>query len=129
MNMITALWKPFWYTMDYSIAVGEVGCFKFIKDVDIVKFATAVDGEQGEEIKIKVLKISNAELGNIIKIDTSAVCLSYLFYTDDDHYVQIDAEQNPGFIENNSVIIEYYTEEKHLKDINFLVEIEILQND
>ncbi len=33
MNKITALWKPVWCDLDYSIAVGEIGYFKFIKDV------------------------------------------------------------------------------------------------
>ena len=129
MNMITALWKPFWYDLDYSIAVGEIGYFKFIKNFDMVKFATAVDDEQGEKMKIKILKISNAELGNIVKIDTEIISLSYLFYTDDNHYIQIDAEQTPGLIENHSVLIRNSTEEKYLEDTNFFVEIEILQND
>jgi len=127
--MITALWKPFWYDLDYSIAVGEIGYFKFIKNFDMVKFATAVDDEQGEKMKIKILKISNAELGNIVKIDTEIISLSYLFYTDDNHYIQIDAEQTPGLIENHSVLIRNSTEEKYLEDTNFFVEIEILQND
>ena len=129
MNMITALWKPFWYDLDYSIAVGEVGYFKCIKNFDMVQFATAVDDEQGEKMKIKIIKISNAELGNIVKIDTETIPLSYLFYTDDNHYIQIDAEQTPGLIENHSVLIRNSTEEKYLEDTNFFVEIEILQND
>lgn len=129
MNKITVLWDPFWYSMDYSISVGEIGYFKFVNGFNILKFATAVDNEIKEEMKVKILKISNAELGNIIKIDTATISLSYLFYTDDNHYIQIDTEQTPGFIENNSVIINNSTEEKYLKDTKFFVEIEVLKND
>jgi len=80
-------------------------------------------------MKIKIIKISNAELGNIVKIDTETIPLSYLFYTDNNHYIQIDTEQTPGLIENHSVLIRNSTEEKYLEDTNFFVEIEILQND
>ncbi len=82
MNMITELWKPFWYELDYSIAVGEVGYFKCIKNFDMVQFATAVDDEQGEKMKIKILKISNAELGNIVKIDTETIPLKSINVTE-----------------------------------------------
>ncbi len=130
MNKITVLWEPVWYDLDYSIAVGEIGYFKFIKGLNMLKFTTAIDNnEQGEEMKIKILKISNAELGNIIKIDTQTIPLSYLFYTDDEHYKPIDTEQTPGFIENHSGIINNSTEEKYLEDMHFFVEIEILQHD
>ncbi len=130
MNKITVLWEPVWYDLDYSMAVGEIGYFKFIKGLNMLKFTTAIDNnEQGEEMKIKILKISNAELSNIVKIDTEIISLSYLFYTDDNHYIQIDAEQTPGLIENHSVLIRNSTEEKYLEDTNFFVEIEILQND
>ena len=55
--------------------------------------------------------------------------ISKKIYTDDNHYIQIDAEQTPGLIENHSVLIRNSTEEKYLEDTNFFVEIEILQND
>ncbi|UOQ74169.1 hypothetical protein [Hymenobacter cellulosilyticus] len=120
MNKTTAIWAPAWYELDQSLAVGATSVFAMVKSSSSMRFATGLDAAKDNELRqveAKILSIYNEQLGKIIRIDTEGLC--YKFFVGADTFFQIEAEENPGRIENNAMLGSYLT------DTNFLVEIEL----
>ena len=115
----TVLWRQAWYDLDQSLTVGDIGYFDIIKVDKSWKFGSLLN-KGGEKIKLSILKISNSDLGTITRIDATG--LSYKFWTNDFHYFQVEAEENPGMIEQG------LNEPRHLKDLDFLVEVEAMES-
>ena len=116
MDKFIVIWKPAWYELDQSICVGEIDFFNIIRSADVIRFATAM--EAGEEVKMRILSISNKQLGDIQKIEATG--LSYKFFSDENHYIQVEAEENPGTIETGK------RESGFLSVTDFYVEVELL---
>jgi len=82
-----------------------------------IRFATDLDKEF-TEVEAQILSVHNAQIGRIIKIDTQG--LTYKFYYSDNDYLQIEAEETPGSIENSDSFGQYLT------DVEFQVEIDLI---
>jgi len=100
MKILTAIWQAAWYELDQSIKVGLKDEFWFIKGEDNkLKFHRGLDREKYVILKCEVLSIKHKVLGDILEINTNG--LSYHIFLPAEKNIQIDAEEDPGKIEND----------------------------
>lgn len=120
MSKALILWKPAWYALDQDLAVGLVADFALLADSPPLHFAAAGfdDGRAQVTLKAKVLAIENRQLGSVQRIDTAG--LSYYFYSGPAAFVQVDAEEQLGRIENGAEAGCY------LQELDFWVTVELL---
>jgi hypothetical protein len=112
-----AIWFPFWYELDQSIAVGQEGDFDFFKTVpDYIKndgLLVFYHGDWQEKCRplfdrrrIKILQIQHPVIGPIQAIDTSG--LDYTFTTLEGRLQKVEAEETPGLVyERNETIADW----------------------
>lgn len=114
MKQLLAIWKPAWYELDQGLTVGEIATVFLVASSLPVRFATDVMDADEEQLKLQaeVVSIHNKQLGSIIKIDTQG--LSYRFYVDSEAFFQIEAEENPGWIENSDTPSDFLSEMEFL---------------
>lgn len=101
MGKFTAVWKPAWYALDQKIEQGMAAKFLFCDSEGRKQFFNGMgSGEGMESVHAKVTRIRNSVLGEIEEIDTYG--LSYKIWLPENELVQVDAEQEPGKVENGS---------------------------
>lgn len=110
MKHLAAVWKPAWYALDQPLTVGETATFSFLALEVPLRFATDILDANKPQVKLRaqVVSIYNKQLGNLRKIDTRG--LSYKFYVASEAYVQIDAEETPGWLEHSGSATEFLLE-------------------
>ncbi len=119
MKLIQAIWIPAWHELDQNISVGETTEFSFIENESPIRFATGLDNYSISKVA-KIISIFNSQLGNLIKIDCGG--LSYKFFSNQNTYTQIEAEENPGKIEYSETL------KGNLEDKIFRVKIEVARS-
>jgi hypothetical protein len=103
----TAIWYPFWYELDQSIAVGEVAELDFFKEppANVVSDGLRVfyHGDWSERCRQlfdrqtkRVLRIRHPQLGMIQAIDAKG--LDYKFTMLDGRVLMVEAEETPGVV-------------------------------
>ena len=109
MAIEVASWVPYWYELDQTIEVGQVGEFEFFKSAPghlTAKHSLVFyHGDWHERCRhlyesrrIRIVAMTHATLGPIKKIDTSG--LSYRFEVAGGESVQVNAEEEPGVVES-----------------------------
>jgi len=105
-------WKPGWYELDQSVVVGD--CDYFYLNTEETQFANDLASNDDIEIVAEIKNITHSQLGKVVGIVT--IGLDYTVYLIDGTRIVVNAEENPGDIQNNSIQIE---------DWSFDVEISI----
>ena len=119
-----AIWYPFWYGLDRSVAVGETANFDFfITPPEYVRndgLPVFYHGDWQEKCRNlfvterkRITGISHPVLGRIEKIDTDD--LDYKFSISDGRVLLVEAEETPGLV---------YELTKPVNDWRVLVEME-----
>ena len=98
MKILNVNWIPAWYELDQQIEVGKENTYAVIRTKNSFRFATGFDTEDIFEITGKIIRITNSQIGELFRIETSG--LSYRFYTGVEDFIQIEAEETPGRIEH-----------------------------
>jgi hypothetical protein len=120
-----AIWYPFWYELDQSIAVGQVANFDFFKMPPeyVVSDGLPVfyHGDWQEKCRPlyythrrRILKIHHPELGPINRIDTQG--LDYTFTLEGGQVILVEAEEDPGLV---------YGRPERVQDWRVFVEMEV----
>lgn len=119
-----AIWFPFWYESDQSIAVGEVGDFDFFRDppvgIESEGLPVFYHGNWHEEClhlynrkRTRIVRIWHPVLGAIRSIDAND--LDYTFTMIDGRVLKVEAEESPGLV---------YSHPTPISDWRIFVEIE-----
>jgi len=110
MTIEQAIWIPYWYELDQPIEVGLDTEFEFfieppesLRHDGLAVFANGPDRDSTRTLPRRILKISNAELGDILKVSTDG--LVYSITLADGSVLEVEAEENPGKIENSTRVI------------------------
>ena len=107
-----ALWTPGWYELDQSLIVGERQKFWFFAKppsdgdrpvVDFVFFNQMTNSAHAQVRYAKVQDIQHPELGPMQRVDTEG--LAYLFYSVDGTEYVVNAEENPGSINDEPELV------------------------
>jgi hypothetical protein len=106
MTVERAIWFPYWYELDQSVAVGQEGDFDFFKVApDYIEHEglPAFYHGLGERYKtlfdrrrVKILRIKHPILGSIQAIDTRG--FDYTFTMSDGRLQKVEAEETPGLV-------------------------------
>jgi hypothetical protein len=103
--MVRAAWVPGWYALDQPLAVGLRDEFAFWRIVPedlrggpepLVFYNTLWGSEDALIGSGTIVAISNAELGEIRKVDTESEPLDYLIHLADGTTLEVNAEEEPG---------------------------------
>ena len=105
-------WTPKWYELDQCIVVGDVDLF-YLSNENC--FADDFNRD-AYEVRAEIISIDHAQLGRIKGIIT--IGLDYTIYLWDGRVLYVNAEENPGKIENEAIDI---------KDWKFAVEVKVLE--
>lgn len=105
-------WIPKWYELDQCIVTGDVDLFYLTDDN---RFADGFD-EDAYELKAEIVSINHAQLGRVKGIIT--IGLDYTIYLWDGRVLYVNAEEEPGEIENGTFDI---------KEWKFDVDIKIVE--
>ncbi len=103
-------WTPKWYELDQCIVVGDEDLFYLSNEKC---FADDFDRD-AYEVRAEVLSINHKQLGRIKGIIT--IGLDYTIYLWDGRVLCVNAEENPGKIENETM---------EIKEWKFDVEIKV----
>ena len=108
-----AVWRPSWYEMDQSIAVGSDSRFCFYQDsrgqgldeeIDF-SFFNQLDSDANSETRFAtVAGICHSVLGPLSRVDTDG--LDYIFTLLDGTDVVVNAEEEPGKSYDDGIEIE-----------------------
>ena len=105
-------WTPKWYELDQCIVVGDVDLFYLTNEK---LFASDLD-EDDYEVRAEIVSINHSQLGKIRGIIT--IGLDYTIYLWDGRVLCVNAEEEPGKIENDAFDI---------KEWKFDVDIKIIE--
>ncbi|MFT3921017.1 MAG: hypothetical protein QM778_00640 [Myxococcales bacterium] len=93
-----AIWVPFWYDLDISIAVGEHGSFPFEAEASAAGRLVFANGpsEPAREVErsASIVSIVHPTIGQTSRV--SAKGLAYHLTLADGTELQVDTEQVPG---------------------------------
>lgn len=107
MTIERAIWFPFWYELDQSIAVGQSADFDFFRSPpDYVAhdgLAVFYHGDWQEKCRSlydrkrrRIVNIEHPVLGSIRRIVTDG--LDYTFTMADGRILKVEAEETPGLV-------------------------------
>jgi hypothetical protein len=101
-----ALWRPAWYELDQSLAVGAVGTYAFCRArpsdvttaIDLVFYNPLLGQVDPLFRSVRILRIHHPSLGPIARIDATG--LTYSVVLMGGSVVEVEAEETPGQIES-----------------------------
>lgn len=102
-------WIPMWYELDQCIVVGDVDLFYLTNEN---RFADDF-AKDAYEVRAEIISINHTLLGRIKGIIT--IGLDYTIYLWDGKVLCVNAEENPGKIENDAFNIMEWKFEVNIK--------------
>lgn len=110
-------WEPYWYDLDQTVIVGDKDFFYINNNGK--GFANGFVSNDDKEVLGEVVKITHSELGELLGI--LSIGLSYKFFFEDGTFIQVDSEQEPGYIEHRT------TSKLNVSNWFFKVELNVLE--
>ena len=95
-------WIPSWYELDQCIVAGDVDLFYLSNENCFVDDFN----RDADEVRAEILTINHKQLGRIKGIIT--IGLDYTIYLWDGRVLNVNAEEDPGKIYNDSINIEVW---------------------
>lgn len=102
-------WTPKWYELDQCIVVGDVDLFYFSNE----KCFSDDFNRDAYEVRAEIISINHTQLGKIKGIIT--IGLDYTIYLWDGRVLYVNAEENPGKIENEAIDIKEWKMDVEIK--------------
>lgn len=107
-------WNPFWYELDQSVIIGDIDYFYIQKDWQA--FANDSVSKEDHEVVAEIISISHRILGPIKGI--LAEGLDYSFFLENGEIVEVNAEEEPGVVSNETMNIVDWSIDVELHVIN-----------